>query len=117
MEDGRSHYSRVVRSNLVSSEVSVTQCSTRSSNDNEATVLDTVQKAVAQQEKQLADLTKTLADLACAVGELSKRNSTPTSQEPRPRPQPICFKCRGVGHITECIQVLQPWATLQLRKT
>lgn len=28
----------------------------------EATVLDTVQKAVAQQEKQVADLTKTLAD-------------------------------------------------------
>lgn len=93
MKDGRSHCPRVLKSNHITSEVSVTQCSTRSGN-NEATVLDTVQKAVAQQEMQGADLTKTLADLACAL------SSTPMPQ-PRYQPkftpdgQPICFKCQG----------------------
>lgn len=105
MKDGRSHCSRVLKSNHITSEVSVTQCSTRSGNNDEATVLDTVQKAVAQQEMQVADLTKTLADLACAVSEPSKLNSAPTFLEPMPQPryqpkftpdgQPICFKCQG----------------------
>lgn len=111
MEDGRAHRSRGVKSNQVSTEVSAIQCSTSSKNNDEATILDSVQKAVAKQEKQLADLTKTLADLACAVSEFSKRSSGPVFQEPNLRPryqpkftpdgQPICFKCRGVGHIAK----------------
>lgn len=55
MEDGKSHRSRALKINNVTSKVLVTHCSTRSGNNDESTILDTVQKAVTQQEKQVAD--------------------------------------------------------------
>ena len=116
MEDSRSHRPRLVKSNQVKSEVSEIQCSTATTNNHQCSVLDDVQRAVTHQEKQLIELSKTLDELACAVSELSKRNTPHTFLEskPRARPQPkftpdghpVCFKCKGVGHIARrCPQV------------
>lgn len=109
MEDSRSHKPRVVKSSHVKSEVSETQNSAIRTNDVQCTVLDGVQKTVAHQEKQLAELAKTLAQLTSVVSELSRRSTQPTYREPQhqaraqpkftPDGQPICFKCEGVGHI------------------
>lgn len=109
MEDSRSHRPRAVKRSQVNSEVSETQCSTIKANNDQGTMLDDVQRAIANQEKQLTELGKTLAKLACTVSELSKRTTQPAFQEPKPRArtqpkftpddQPICFKCRGTGHI------------------
>lgn len=81
MEETRSHRPRVVKSNQVKSEVSESQLSAAETNNGQSTALDDVQKAVAQQGKQLVELGKTLADLASAVTELSKRTTQMTFQE------------------------------------
>ena len=109
MEDSRFHCPRAVKSNQVKSEVSETQCCPVTTDKGQGTVLDDVQRAVAQQEKQLAELSKTISELAGAVSELSKRSAQQMFPGPRPRArsqpeftpdgQPICLKCRGVGHI------------------
>ncbi|XP_051265460.1 uncharacterized protein LOC127368567 [Dicentrarchus labrax] len=109
MEDSRFHRPRAVKSNQVKSEVSETQCFPVTTDNGQCTVLDDVQRAVAHQEKQLAELSKTISELAGAVSELSKRSTQQIFPGPKPRArsqpeftqdgQPICFKCRGVGHI------------------
>lgn len=109
MEDSRSHRPKTVKNSQLKSDVSEIQCSVLRTDSSQQAVLDDVQRAVAHQEKQLAELGKSLAELASAVSELSNRGSQQLFQEPKPRPrfqpkftpdgQPICFKCRGVGHI------------------
>lgn len=116
MEENRSQRSRVVKSSQVKSEISEAQCSAVETNHDQFNALGDVQRAITHQGKQLADLSSVLADLASAVSELSRRTAQSPFQEPKPRPrlqpqftpdgQPICFKCRGVGHIAKkCPQV------------
>lgn len=111
VEESRSHRPRLVKSSQVKLEASEPQSSATETNNGQSAVLDDVQRAVAHQGKQLVELGKTLADLASAVTELSRRTTQLTFQEAKPRGrgqprftpdgQPICFKCRGVGHIAK----------------
>lgn len=111
MEESRSQHTRVVRSRQVKSEVAETQCFAAETNHGQSSVLSDVQRAVAHQEKQLAGLEKSLAELASAMAELSRRTTQQSFQEPmsraKPQPrftpdgEPICFRCRGVGHIAK----------------
>lgn len=110
MEDNRSHSAKGVRNNMVQSEAYDPQYSlTKATSRNDPpSALDEVQRAVAHQGEQLAELGKALTALSTAVGELCKRTNL-TSPEPKqrvkPQPafthdgQPICFKCQRVGHI------------------
>ena len=67
MEDSRFHHPRAVKSNQVKSEVSETQCCPVTTDKGQCTVLDDFQRAVAYQEKQLAELSKMISELAGAV--------------------------------------------------
>lgn len=112
MEDNRSLRSKMVKNHQVQSETLGPQCSAiKTTNlDGHHAALDEVQRAVAHQGEQLVELTKTLAELSITVSEIY-RNTHLTLQEPKPRVrpqpkfspdgQPICFKCRGVGHIAK----------------
>lgn len=57
------------------------QCFATFIHNEESTVLDSVQRAVVQQEKLLEELNDAWAKLASAVSELSKRNSATMYQE------------------------------------
>lgn len=117
MEDNLSHSAKGVRSYMVQSEAVETQCLVTKTNphNDPTSALDEVQWTAAHQGEQLAELGKALTALSTAVAELCKLVQL-TSPEPRPKVrsqhafthggQPICFKCRGVGHISQkCLQV------------
>lgn len=115
MEDARSNYPRVTKSRQIQSEINEAQCSVATTEHDQHTILDQVQKAVARQDKQMMELTKMLADLTSTVKDLTTCSTLPSISEPKQRARlqpkftqdgkPICFKCNGVGHIAKkCLQ-------------
>ena len=108
VEETRS-YTRVAKSRQVQSDVSEALCSGVTTEREQHTILDQVQRAVARQDKQITELTKTLSELAGALKDLTTGNTCQTVPEPkqRARPQPrftpdgkpICFRCNGAGHV------------------
>lgn len=112
MEDNRSLRLKMVKNHQVQSETLGPQCSAikTTNSDGHHAALDEVQRAVAHQGEQLVELTKTLAELSTTVSEMYRCTHL-TSQEAKPRirpqpkfspdGQPICFKCRGIGHIAK----------------
>lgn len=113
MEDNRSHSIKGVKNYMVQSEPLKVQSSFTKSRKNPPSGLDEVQRVVAHQGEQLAELGKAMTALSAAAGKLCKHVQL-TSPEPKVKSQsafthdaqPICFKCRGAGHIArKCPQV------------
>ncbi len=84
MEDSRSHRCKAVKHNQVQFEAVEAQCSVTTTDYDQYAALGDVQRAVAHQEKQLAELVKTLAELSTTVKEMCKSSTQQTFQEPKP---------------------------------
>lgn len=102
-------YTRVARRRQVQSDDSEALCSGVTTEWEQHTILDQVQRAVARQDKQITEITKTQSELSGALKDLTTGSTCRTVPEPRQRarPQPrftpdgkpICFKCNGEGHV------------------
>lgn len=122
MEDSKPQGPRVVKNRQVQYEVaSEPQCAAIAVEKDHSDPLHAIQRTVAQQDKQIAKLGKNGSELTSVLKELTafqaKQAVRASGRGPRSQPQydteghPICFKCRGTGHIAKnCTQARSPQA-------
>lgn len=79
------------------------QCSVIDVQEKSAVSLEDVLKVVAKHSKAIGELTNAIRGLALN----KEKTDNDTDGKPRAKPkftdngQPICFKCKGVGHIVK----------------